>query len=181
VSRLFLRLTGKTAPAGRLLGDRAELRHAIKESATSLSREELEMINRILDLRNLRIRDLMTPIDRAATLDSSATVQDLLDLVRQRQVSYVPLWRYLAPDRRILGVVALSSVLYENTLDPATPLEALVQPALFVGETTRFEDALRIMQRGRQRLAIVLNAQRAESGVVTLNDILRAMFGEVRI
>jgi CBS domain containing-hemolysin-like protein len=181
VSQLFLRLSGKPFQSARLLGNRAELRYAIKESATSLSPEELEMINRIMDLRNLRIRDVMTPIERAATLDAAATVGDLLELVQQRQVSFVPLWEDSGPQRRILGVVALSSVLYGGPPDTSRPLEQLVQPALFVGEKTRFEDALRVMQRGRQRLAIVLNAQRAESGVVTLNDILRAMFGEVRI
>lgn len=172
---------GQTALGARALESRAELRQVIQESSSSLSREELTMINRILDLQNLRVRDVMTPMSRAATLESSGTLGDYLRLVRERQVSYVPLWKDVGRARRVLGVVALASVLYEESLDENLPLEALVQPALFVGESTRLEDALRLMQRGRQRIAVVLNAQRQESGVITLNDILRVMFGEVRI
>lgn len=45
----------------------------------------------------------------------------------------------------------------------------------------RLEDALRTLQRARQRLAVVLDGSRREIGVVTLNDVLRAMFGEVGV
>jgi CBS domain containing-hemolysin-like protein len=172
---------GRAALPGRLPGSRAELRQVMQDSSSSLSREEMVMINRILDLQNLRVRDVMTPMDRAVTLDAGLAVSALLDLVRERHVSYIPLWKGTGAARRVLGVVALSSVLYEENIDPATPLEQLVQPAMFLDETVRLEDALRVIQRGRQRLAVVLNAQRAESGVITLNDILRVMFGELRI
>ncbi len=181
VSSILLHLRGGRAMGVRLLGSRAELRHVIQESSSSLTREELVMINRILDLQGLRVRDVMTPIDQAVTLDASQTVGELLDVVRERNVSYVPLWKYSGPQRRVLGVVTVSSIIFEENLPPSTPLDSLVQPALFLDESTRLEDALRQMQRARHRLAIVLNPARRETGVVTLNDILRAMFGEVRL
>lgn len=181
ISRTLLRLTRGQAFTGRLFGSRAELRQVIEESAPSLSREEMAMINRILDLQNLRVRDVMTPMERAATLESNGTVGDLLALARERGVAHVPLWRRADGGRRVLGVVALPGLLYEGDPDPARSLETWVQPALFVDERTRLEDALRVMQRGRQRLAVVLGPGSVETGVVTLNDILRAMFGEVRV
>jgi CBS domain containing-hemolysin-like protein len=54
-------------------------------------------------------------------------------------------------------------------------------PALFLDEDTRLEVALRRMQRAGERLAIVLGRDRRESGVVALEDILKVMFGEVKL
>lgn len=181
VSRRLLRLTRGQAFTGRLFGSRAEFRHAIEESAQSLSREELAMINRILDLQNLRVRDVMTPMERAVSFDADATLDQFLARMRERSVSYVPVWNMRAIPRRVLGVVSLNAILLGEPPDLTRPLSGLVQPALFVDDTTRLEDALRLMQRGRQRLAVVLNPKRVEIGVVTLNDILTAMFGEVRV
>lgn len=180
-SRLVLRVTGGRAFKGRLFGSRAEFRQVIEESAQSLSREELVMINRILDLQNRRVRDVMTPMGRAATLETGRTVGELLALVRERPVSYVPVWQGTGAARRVFGVVALADVLHDPSPDPGRPLSRLVRPALYVDDGARLEDALRAMQRGRQRLAVVLDARRREVGVVTLNDILRAMFGEVQV
>jgi putative hemolysin len=181
VSRRLLRLTRGQAFTGRLFGNRAEFRHVIEESAQSLSREELVMINRILDLQNLRVRDVMTPIDRAVTCDTGTTIDAFLTRMRERAVSYTPVWNPHATPRRILGVVPINAVLLSEAPDGSRPLSSLVQPALFVDDSTRLEDALRLMQRSRQRLAVVLNAKRIEIGVITLSDILTAMFGEVRV
>lgn len=181
VSSKLMRLTNGYTRRGRLLGSRTELRHALQESAAALSSEELVIVNRVLNLQSLRVRDVMTPMEKAATLEATDRVQDLLALVRERHVSYLPVWKRSSSSRRVLGVVAIRGVLYDEVKDPATQLQSLVQPALFIDENSRLEDALRMMQRGRQRLAIVLGTKRREIGVITLNDILRAMFGEVRV
>jgi putative hemolysin len=181
VSRRLLRLTGGQAFTGRLFGSRAELRQVIEESSASLSREELVMINRILDLQNLRVRDVMTPIERAVSLEASQSVSHLLDIVRERRVSYVPLWKDIGRGRRVLGVVSVGGLLFDGEPELARSLETLVQPAVFVEETTRLEDVVRQLQRGRQRLAVVLDSRRREVGVITMNDVLRTMFGEVRV
>lgn len=181
VSRAVLRLTGGQAFTGRLFGSRAEFRQVIEDSGQALTREEVVMINRILDLQNRRVRDVMTPMHRAVTLETGQKVGDLLRLVRERPVSYLPLWQGGGGQRRILGVVVLADLLHAADLDEARPLGALVRPAVYVEDDARLEDALRTLQRGRQRTAIVMDAQRREVGVITLNDILRVMFGEVRV
>lgn len=181
VSTRLLRWTGGRAFTGRLFGSRAELRHAIEESAQSLSSEEVAMINRILDLQNLRVRDVMTPMSKATSLPAEGTLSELLAVVREKRVSFVPLWKGQGRSRRILGVVSLASVLYEESIGESTGLESLVQPALFVDEDARLEAALQAMQRGRQRFAVVLDSGRRETGVISLNDILGSMFGEVRV
>jgi CBS domain containing-hemolysin-like protein len=54
-------------------------------------------------------------------------------------------------------------------------------PAVFVLESVRLEVALRLMQRGGQRMAIVLSRDRSEIGIVAVKDILSVMFGEMSL
>lgn len=180
-SRHLLRATGGQAFTGRLFGSRAELRQVIEESSQSLSREEVAMINRILDLQSRRVRDVMTPIGRAACLTDRQSVADLLTLARERRVASVPLWKETTRQRRIHGVVVLADTLFDAAITPERPLASLVRPAVFVDEGMPLEDALRTLRRARQGLAIVLDPSRRETGVITVNDILRAMFGEVGV
>ena len=61
------------------------------------------------------------------------------------------------------------------------PAAEFMSPALFIDEDMRVEVALRRLQRAGQRLAIVLARDRSEIGVVALEDILKLMFGEVKL
>jgi CBS domain containing-hemolysin-like protein len=56
-----------------------------------------------------------------------------------------------------------------------------VKPALYLDEDLRLETALQRMRRGGQRLAIVLGRDRRETGIVSLEDILKVVFGEVNL
>jgi CBS domain containing-hemolysin-like protein len=71
--------------------------------------------------------------------------------------------------------------LFRDDLDPEKPASAHMAPALFVDEDMRLEIALRRMQRAGQRLAIVLARDRQEIGVVSMEDILKVMFGKVKL
>ena len=63
----------------------------------------------------------------------------------------------------------------------AGPVNAHLQPALFLEEDLRLEVALRRMQRGGQRLAVVLGRDNVETGILSLEDILKIIFGEVKL
>jgi CBS domain containing-hemolysin-like protein len=56
-----------------------------------------------------------------------------------------------------------------------------VKPALYLNEDQRLEDALRRMQRSGQRLAVVVGRDHRETGIVSLEDILKVIFGEVKL
>jgi len=75
----------------------------------------------------------------------------------------------------------VNALLFSETLDPENPASAHMTPALFMEEGVRLEIALRRMQRAGQRLAIVLARDGGEAGIVTLEDILKLMFGEVKL
>ncbi len=83
--------------------------------------------------------------------------------------------------RRIAGLILVNTLLFSEALDLQNPASAHMTPALFMEEGVRLEIALRRMQRAGQRLAIVLARDGGEAGIVTLEDILKLMFGEVKL
>jgi CBS domain containing-hemolysin-like protein len=75
----------------------------------------------------------------------------------------------------------LHTLLYQPALDTNKPVSEYMQPALFLDEDMRLEVALRRLQRSGQRLAIVLSREQREIGILSLQDVLKIIFGEVSL
>lgn len=180
-TRWLLRWTGGRRFTGRLFGNRDELRIVMQESAQGLSGEERMMINRVLDLQNLSVQRVTIPLALVSTVSAEAPVSEVTALAREKGFSRFPVWKTEAGRRRIVGLLNLRSWLYEDLRDEQRPVGDFLKPALYVDEEVRLEVALRQMQRSGHRLAIVLGRDRREIGIICLQDILRVIFGEVRL
>jgi len=181
LSRGLLRWTGGKTFTGHLFGSREEMRLVMQESAQGLTSEERVMINRVLDLQNVTVRHVTIPMDQAATVTTQTPMGEALKLSQEMKFSRLPVWRTEGSQRRIVGIVSLRAVLYQAELDLAKTAGDYVKPALYLEEDMRLEAALKRMQRSGQRLAIVLGQGQREVGIVSLQDILKVIFGEVRL
>jgi CBS domain containing-hemolysin-like protein len=181
VSTILLRLTGGKSFKGHLFGNREELRFVMQESAEAFSSEKRTMINRVLDLQSVTVRQITSPLQQTVTAETKWSIRELLEQARAHHFSRVPVWETRDGQRRIAGLLSVSSLLFESNLDMSKPISDFLRPALYLDEDVRLEDALRRMQKGGQRLAIVLGRDRREIGIVTLEDILKALFGEVSL
>ncbi|MFO1488012.1 MAG: CNNM domain-containing protein [Verrucomicrobiota bacterium] len=179
-SGALLRWTGGRVFTGHLFGNREELRFLMQESSQELTTEERAMINRVLDLPSLTVRNIAKPLEQAVTVDAQAPVSRALELCREHHFSRLPVWETRERQRRIAGFISLDVLLFQPDLNPARPLVEFVRPALYLNEDIRLEVALRRMQRSGQRLAIVLGRDRGEIGMITLEDIMKVVFGGVR-
>ena len=180
LSGAVLRWTGGKAFTGHLFGNREELRFVMQESAHVLTSEERAMINRVLDLPSMTVRQIARPLELAVTVGLEATLGAALELCRQHRFSRLPVWETRDGRRRVAGYVSMDVLLFQTELNPDKPLADQVRPALYLDEDVRLEVALQRMQRSGQRLAIVLGRDRRETGLVTLEDILKVVFGEVQ-
>jgi len=180
-SGALLRLRGSRAFTGHLFGNREELRLAMQESAQVFTSEERTMINRVLDLQTLTVRQAMRPLEQTVVMTAEMPVSAALALCRERKLTRLPVWEQREGRRRIIGLLALNAVLYEPALDVSKPIRDYMKPALFLDEDLRLEIALRRMQRSGQRLAIVLSREQREIGILTLQDVLKIIFGEVSL
>ena len=180
-SRIVLSLTGGKVFTGHLFGNREELRQLMQESAQALTSEERAMINRVLDLQSLTVRQITKPLAQTVTVAAQASVGDALALARERGLTRLPVLEARDGRQRVVGLVTLNTLLYQPGLDRTWPVAEHVKPALFLDEDERLEVALRRLQRSGQRLAVVLSRDQREAGIVSLEDILKVIFGEVRL
>jgi CBS domain containing-hemolysin-like protein len=178
-SRGLLRWTGGKAFTGRLFGSREELRFIMQESAPGLTSEEKTMINRVLDLPNLRVRQIMVPLANAIHVEASLPLERVLTLCRERGLTRVPVVD--AATQRIHGVINLEYILYLDELDTTKAAREYVQAPFFLPEELHLEEALRRMQHTGCRLAVVLGPDHRETGIISLQDILKVIFGEVTL
>lgn len=178
-ARLLLWMSGGSALTGRLFGNRDEFRALMQDSEGSLSSTERTLINRVLDLQNATLARLARPLESAATVDSDTSVEKILAVCRERELNRLPVWQGSGNRRRIVGVVRLTDLLFRAEAASGTAAQHL-RPALFLDEGLPLDEALRRLQRGGDQFAIVVGPGGRETGLVTLWDILRAMFGAGR-
>jgi putative hemolysin len=174
-------MAGGRAFTGRLFGSRKELRAVMQEASQALTGEEHAMVNRVLDLENLSVAQITTPLAKTVGIEAASPLREALALAREKNLTRLPVWETREGRRRIAGLLDVGALLFRAEMDWEKPVSTHMAPAVFVNENVRLDVALRLMQRVGQRLAIVLTHDRREIGVVSLEDILRVMFGEVKL
>jgi putative hemolysin len=181
VSQAVLHWRGARVFTGRLFGNREEMRAVMAEAAQALTSEEHAMVNRVLDLQHFTVAQIMTPLAKTLSIEVSSPLRDAIGLAREKNLSRLPVWETRDGKRRIAGMLDVGALLFLDRLDAGKTAREFMSPALFLDDGTRLEIALRRMQRAGQRLAVVLARDGREAGVVSLEDILKLMFGEVKL
>jgi CBS domain containing-hemolysin-like protein len=153
----------------------------MQESAAAFTGEKQAMIGRVLDLQTITVRQIEVPMDKAASLMLGTPLADAFKLCDERHLTRLPVWQDTGGQRRVIGIFDLDTIIYRADLDPQKRAGDFLKPALYLDEDMRLEVALQKLQRSGQRLAIVLGRDRNETGVVALEDILKVVFGEVKL
>ena len=180
-SNWLLHWTGGKAYTGHLFGNREELRMVTQESAQTFTTEERAMISRVLELPSLTVRQITRPLAEAVTVTDTTPLAQVLTLSRESGVTRLPVWESRGGKRRIAGLVMVDELLFAGEPEPTRLVSSFLKPAVFLDEDLRLEVALRRLQRAGQLLAVVLGRDRSELGIVSLEDILKTIFGEVRL
>ena len=138
---------------------------------------EREMIHRVFDFGARRVSEVMTPRDRIFSLDIEIPVAQLIAEIAQESFSRVPVYR--RSQDNIVGILHAKD-LAARRLDPSPPrVERLVRPAYFIPPGKMLADLFDEMRRGRFQIALVVNEYGRLLGLVTLEDLLEELFGEI--
>ena len=137
--------------------------------------QEAEMIDKIFDLGDTTVREVMVPLVEVVMLPDTATPTEAIDLIQRRGFSRLPVYRERATN--VVGVVSAMDLLSRGVEAPT--LDALMRQPYYVPETKRIDDLLREMQRSRNHMAIVVDEYGGSTGVVTLDDILEEIVGDI--
>jgi putative hemolysin len=172
-----LRLFGGPRADTRHFVSREELKAllSMEPGEADVTTQEAEMIDKIFDLGSTTVREIMVPHVEVAMLPDTATADDAIALVQRRGFSRIPI--YQQRETNIIGVVGAMNILARG--GETTTLTALMRPPVYVPETKRIDDLLREMQRSRNHMAVVVDEYGGSTGVVTLEDILEEIVGEI--
>ena len=156
---------------------REEIKLVLEESAETggLGRHEQEMLESTLDYATTIVREVMVPISEVALLLETARSEELNSLVRMQPYTRIPVYRERVD--QIVGLVNVFDVLYDK--QRKTFLRPYVRPARLVPDTKGIDKLFLEMQRARESLAVVVNEFGACIGIVTLEDIIEEIFGEL--
>jgi putative hemolysin len=173
----LLRVFGAGRPNMRQFVSREELKAllSMEPGEADVTTQEAEMIDKIFDLGDTTVREIMVPLVEVVMLPITATPRDAVAVIQQRGFSRVPV--YSERETNIVGVVAAMDLLRRGA--SAKTLDELMRQPYYVPETKRIDDLLRELQRARVHLAVVVDEYGGSTGIVTLEDILEEIVGEI--
>ncbi len=140
--------------------------------------EEREMIRSIFGLGDTLVREIMVPRPDMVTVEEGASLRELVNTINKNGRSRIPVQRESRDD--IAGVVYAKDVLRQLAMQPGVEdWSALVREAAFVPEAKRIDELLRELQEQAVHLALVVDEYGAVVGLVTIEDILEEIVGEI--
>jgi CBS domain containing-hemolysin-like protein len=173
-----LALVGRQPTGARQFVSREELKLLLQmePEEADVTVTEAEMIDKIFDLGETAVREVMVPLVDVAALPETASPTDAVHLIQERGFSRIPVFT----DRvfNLVGVVTTMDLL--NRGAEALDLRSLMRPATYIPETKRIDDLLREMQKNRVQLAVVVDEYGGAVGIVTVEDIVEEIVGEIR-
>ena len=142
-----------------------------------IEREERALLQSIVDFGDTLVREVMTPRPDIVAIRADATVAELRALLAEQEYSRMP--AYEGSLDHIAGFVYIKDLVYQNP-SADRPIRDLLRPAFFVPETKRVAELLKDFQRQQVQAAVVVDEYGGTAGLVTLEDLLEEIVGEIR-
>jgi putative hemolysin len=144
-----------------------------------LEAEEEQMISAVIELGERRVHEVMIPRTDMTALPVTATMEDAIDTFINEGHSRIPVYKKSIDE--IVGVLYAKDLLpFLKTGGPKPDLRKLLRPPLFVPESMSIDDLLHKLQGRRVHLAIVLDEYGGTAGMVTIEDLLEEIVGDIQ-
>jgi putative hemolysin len=142
---------------------------------------EREMIERVFLMNDITAFDVMTPGEEMVMLEAGQSIAETMNLVNSSGFSRYPVFR--GEKSEVIGVLHIKDMFRRISDNPdnglKTPVGELVEPAIFVPKTKLIDDLLTEFQKLRNHMALVVNEHGSIVGLVTLEDLLEELVGEI--
>ena len=139
---------------------------------------EAEMIEQVVEFSDKRVLEFMTPRPEVIAIPASATVADLRKVLINTKFSRIPVYEDTLDD--ITGIAFARDLFQIPESEAATrTVRELAHPAFFVPETKHGSDLLKEMRRRNQQMAIVVDEYGSVGGIVTVEDLVEEIIGEI--
>ena len=141
--------------------------------------DEKRLLQSIVDFGDTLAREVMTPRPDMVAIQADTSVAQLRALFREQEYSRFPV--YSENLDNILGIIRVKDLLQiDDTALDRHPITPLIRPVAFVPETKRVPELLKEFQRRQVQMAIVVDEYGGTAGLVTLEDLIEEIVGEIR-
>ncbi|MGV3641650.1 MAG: hemolysin family protein [Adhaeribacter sp.] len=179
-SNLLLKAIGITPVHGAEVHSSEELRLIFEQSKESgaIQDSQHELFENVFSFNDRMVKQIMVPRTKLAALDIESSEDKILDMVFTEGYSRIPVYRDSIDN--IVGVLYVKDLLIVIRRGESIVLEQLIRPAYFVPETKKINRLLQHFQRSHLHMAIVSDEFGGVSGIVTMEDIMEELVGEIQ-
>ena len=154
-----------------------ELEHALELTDKNDIKEEQKMLQGIVRFGDETVREVMTSRQDIVALNINSSFSDVLKSIVENNYSRIPV--YQNNDDNIKGVLYIKDLLPHLTKPTSFKWQTLMRPPHFVPETKRLDDMMKDFKENKVHIAIVVDEFGGTSGLITLEDILEEIVGEI--
>lgn len=144
-----------------------------------IDEEESEMLHSILQFKRVIIREIMTPRTEIAALDQDSTIEDVLKIANTEKFSRIPVYEENIDN--VVGVIYMRDLLkYWGKKADTIKIIDICRKPFFVPETKNVEELFKEFKKKKTHMAIVIDEYGGTAGIVTFEDILEEIVGDIQ-
>lgn len=179
-TNFVLRALGMGTPSESTFVSEEDVRYLLREGARTgiFEKVEEELVHNVFEFADTTVREIMTPHHQIKGLDLATPPEAVLGKAVEVGHSRIPV--YQGSVQAVVGVVTLKDLLGAVARRAPLELRSLLRPPLFVPETIRISHLLRQLQHTRQGLVMVVDEYGSVVGLVTVEDVVEEIVGEIR-
>lgn len=178
ISKLFYTDSEKKAleKGGIVTREELELSLKIPIDGSDVQKKEKKLIQQIFMLSKAVANDTMIPLVDVSAIPITSTMKDAVEIIRKTGYSRIPVYK----DRivNIVGIVRAFDII--NVADGTIPIKRYVREVPYIPEFKKIDKLLIFMQRTRNSISIVVDEYGGSTGIITVEDILEEVVGEIR-
>lgn len=179
LSNFFVRRIGTKADIGESIASETEIKFLIDyiNEKGLMEREKTIMLKSIFELGTTPVKEIMVPETEMISISAQTGLKEALQLFSKHPFSRLPVYEN-EPDN-IIGMLHQKDLFLMLLRNEERPLKDIIRPIMFIPETVKVNQLLREFREQRMHIAIVINEYGGIAGLVTLEDVLEEIVGEI--
>ena len=180
LSNSFLRMIGMQPASDHEIHSTEELQLLVKQSADSgeIEEENYEIIKNAFDFTDHTAKQVMVPRQNILSIDIEDTKEEIINQIMESGYSRLPVYENSIDN--IIGIFYTKEIMREYIKNKDFDLRNFLREAFFVVGSKKISDLLNVFQQKKQHLAVVIDEFGGTEGIITLEDILEELVGEIQ-
>jgi putative hemolysin len=169
----------KKRPESKAQEEQESLTQTLEEKEAVLDQDEKKMIHGIFELGETEVKEIMVPRIDMICVEQGGNLEQIKEIVRKKGHSRIPLYKDNIDN--ITGIIYIKDLFLEETRGKKfVNLNQLARKAYFIPESKKVDELLRELKKNKIHIAIVLDEYGGTAGLVTLEDVLEEIVGEIQ-